>query len=45
MDGFGAALGRAFEIMLVCCVIFVPLGLWKLVEIVLWLWRHISWVS
>jgi hypothetical protein len=22
--------------------IFVPLGLWKLIEIGLWLWRHID---
>jgi hypothetical protein len=31
--------------LLVICVISVPLGLWKLVEIGLWLAAHIRWVS
>ena len=31
--------------LLVICAISVPLGLWKLVEIVLWLAAHIRWVS
>jgi hypothetical protein len=31
--------------LLVICAISVPLALWKVVEIVLWLAAHIRWVS
>jgi hypothetical protein len=31
--------------LLIICVISVPLGLWKLIEIVLWMAAHIRWVS
>lgn len=34
-------IGRLFNTMLVCCIIFIPLGLWKLAEIIIWLWRHV----
>lgn len=30
----------AFGFILLC--IFVPLGLWKLVDIVIWLYKHVS---
>lgn len=29
----------------VALVIFVPLGLWKLIEILIWICRHVRWVS
>lgn len=42
----GQALGRAFDGMIstmaLLLVVFVPLGLWKLVEIVWWLFTHVS---
>lgn len=42
----GSSFGRGMEAMLngllITCLISVPLGLWKLVEIVIWLWRHVS---
>ena len=39
--GFGSFINLLMAPALVC----VPLGLWKLTEIVLWLWRHVkvSW--
>jgi hypothetical protein len=41
-DYCGAAIGRALEVLVVTCCVSVPLGLWKLVEIVIWLVQHIS---
>ena len=39
MDGVGTALAALFAI----CVVSVPLGLWKLVEIVIWVLSHLRW--
>jgi len=36
--GVGEAIATGF--ILLC--IFVPLGLWKLVEIIIWLFKHVS---
>jgi len=36
--GVGEAIAAGF--ILLC--IFVPLGLWKLVEIIIWLYKHVS---
>jgi hypothetical protein len=30
---------RAFQILVGLALVFVPLGVWKLVEIALWVWR------
>ena len=38
-DGIGSAMIVAF--VLLC--IFVPLGLWKLVEIAVWIFKHLHW--
>jgi hypothetical protein len=38
--GAWAALTR---ILFVTCCVSVPLGLWKLVEIVIWVARHLRW--
>ena len=35
-------IGQAMSFLFWTCVISVPLGLWKLVEIVIWLAQHIS---
>lgn len=44
----GNDLTRAFEgfafilwAMLIALIIFVPLGIWKLVEILIWLWNNV----
>lgn len=37
-DGIGTLITMLF---VVCCV-FVPFGLWKLIEIVAWLFRHVT---
>jgi uncharacterized membrane protein len=41
---FFDGLGRVLDVMIVLCVVFVPLGLWKLIEIIVWLCSHMSWV-
>lgn len=41
VEGIGDALGRAMTVMLLCCVVFVPLGMWKLVELIIWCVKHI----
>lgn len=30
-----------FNMLLILCIIFVPLGLWKLIEIIIWIINHI----
>jgi hypothetical protein len=32
----------ALKAMATLCVVFVPLGAWKLVEIIIWLCRHVK---
>lgn len=41
MQGIGDAIGNMFMAMLIALIIFVPLGIWKLVEIILWLVKHV----
>ena len=31
----------AFRIAGCLIIIFVPLGMWKLIEIIIWLWAHV----
>ena len=31
----------AINALIVLCTLFVPLGLWKLIEIIIWLWSHV----
>jgi len=38
-------IGTAINIMLVCCIIFIPLGMWKVVDIIIWFCKHIEWVN
>lgn len=42
MQGVADAIGSFITTLFVLCVIFVPLGLWKLIEIIIWLFRHID---
>jgi hypothetical protein len=39
--GIGEGLGKLFKVMGVYLVISLPLVIWKLVEIILWLVEHI----
>ncbi len=39
-DRIGEVLVKALKTGTVLLVVFVPLGLWKLVELVIWCWRH-----
>ena len=44
MSGLGEAfraVERLIALLVLLVVIFVPLGVWKLVELVLLVWRHI----
>ena len=36
------AIQTLFARMFVLCVVFVPLGAWKLVEIAAWCWNHVN---
>lgn len=38
----GDAIGATILWLSVLCIVFVPLGLWKLVEIVYWLFTNVS---
>ena len=40
-DGIGRALAIMMWTMISLIVVFVPLGLWKLIEIVIWLFRNV----
>lgn len=41
-DGLGDGLVATAKAMLVLLAVFVPLGLWKAVEIVLWVVNHVQ---
>lgn len=41
VSGIGDAIGDLFKWMLIMLVVFVPLGVWKLVEIIMWLFKHV----
>jgi hypothetical protein len=38
---FFDGIGKLINTLLILCVVFVPLGLWKFVEIVIWVYKHI----
>jgi len=37
-----SGLGKMLTVMMVLLVLFIPLGVWKLVEIIIWLFKHIK---
>jgi hypothetical protein len=41
-DATEAQIGEAIAFLLVVCCIAVPLGIWKLLDIVLWVSHHVS---
>ena len=42
MIGLGEAIRAMFTIILVLLVVAVPLALWKLIEVAIWLYDHIE---
>jgi hypothetical protein len=43
MDGsMFSGLEKLFKYGFIVLCMFIPLGLWKLVEIVIWCWKHIN---
>lgn len=43
MEGAFRGIGQAFGCMLVALLISVPLGLWKFIEIAVWVWSNLHW--
>ena len=39
----GKGFAEAFVFLLILCVLFIPLGLWKFIEILMWVFKHIHW--
>ncbi len=35
-------LGKLVKFLFILCIIFVPLGLWKFIELIIWLIKHIK---
>lgn len=33
---------KLFKAMMWCCIIFVPLGMWKVIELIGWVWERIA---
>lgn len=42
VQGIGDAIGRLMATLMILCVIFVPLGAWKAIEIIIWLWKNVK---
>ena len=42
MSYYMEGLDTLMNIMLVGLIIFVPLGMWKLIEIIIWLFYHVG---
>ncbi len=42
IPGLFTAFFRFVRVLIVIFVIFVPLGIWKAVEIAIWTYRHVS---
>lgn len=44
-SGVGDAVARLFNLMTILLCIFVPLGVWKLIDIIIWVFSHIKIVT
>jgi len=40
--GLGDSVARLFAILIALNLVFVPLGIWKLIEICIWIYHHVS---
>lgn len=45
MEGIGRGIGALLLTLLITCIISVPLGLWKLVELISWAFNHVRIVA
>lgn len=43
MNGIGDGIAGLFKLMFFMLVLFVPLGLWKLIEGMIWFFSHLHW--
>lgn len=41
--GIGDGIGTLLLGMLIIIIVSVPLGIWKLIDIIIWLYKHVSW--
>lgn len=42
ISGAFAAIEKLMTLLLALVIVFVPLGMWKAVEIIIWLYKHIN---
>ena len=42
VEGIGKAMRDVIIFLFVVCCITVPLGVWKLIEIIIWIVKHIN---
>lgn len=42
LSGGFKAIENLLVFLAVLCIIFVPLGAWKAVELIIWAWKHID---
>ena len=40
--GIGDSINCALKSMFGLCCVFVPLGIWKVIDIILWIVKHVS---
>ncbi len=41
-EGIGKGLSELFITMFILCCVTVPLGIWKIVDIVIWIIKHVN---
>lgn len=44
-SGIGGAIDAMFKLLIVSFFVAWPLAIWKLVEIIIWVYRHLEWVG
>jgi len=42
MDSIGRAIDAMMKSVLILGIIFIPLGLWKLIEVIIWVFTHVK---
>jgi hypothetical protein len=42
MSNFADGIGSAITFLFVVVCVSVPFAIWKLIDIVIWLWRHVG---
>ena len=41
-QGMGEALSAVMKMVMILLIVFIPLGLWKLIEIFIWVYNNVS---